>query len=324
MVSGFLQGFGRRRSERAAVSVPKNRVGIGMPVYNGERYLEQTLRATLAQTYADFHLIIADNASTDRTAEICRDFAATDSRIVYIRNSVNLGAARNYARCFEPSNSEYFRWANADDLPEPTLVEKCVNVLDRHPGTVMAYGKTKVIDAQGNLMQYYDDNLHLRQDRAADRFIACLERIGLNNVMYGLMRRAPLARTALLRNYIAADINLVVELTLYGKFYEIPEYLFSRRMHPHASSWDRANAERQRDFWDPSKRRLVMSTWRSICEYNKAVLRAPIQPRQKYALLRYLMRRTYRARNAMMRELADLLRYGVFARRSNDTNRGEQ
>ncbi len=295
--------------------VRKNRIGIGMPVYNGERYLEQTLRATLAQTYDDFHLIIADNASTDRTAEICQDFAATDRRIVYIRNPVNLGAARNYVRCFEPTDCEYFRWGNADDLPEPTLLEKCVQVLDQQPDTVLAYGRTKVIDEDGGLIRYYDDNLHLQHDRAADRFIACIERIGLNNVMYGLMRREALARTALLRNYIAADINLVAELTLYGKFHEVPEYLFSRRMHPQASSWDRASAERQRDFWDPSKRRLIMSTWRSIYEYNKAVLRAPIPAAQKYALLRYLIRKAYWAREVMVEELADLLRYGVLRRR---------
>lgn len=293
----------------------KNRVGIGMPVYNGERYLEQTLRATLAQTYDDFHLIIADNASNDRTAEICQDFAATDRRIVYVRNPVNLGAARNYVRCFEPSDCEYFRWGNSDDLPEPTLLEKCVRVLDQQPDTVLVYGKTKIIDEHGGLIRYYDDNLHLQQERAADRFIACIERIGLNNVMYGLIRRASLARTALLRNYIAADINLVVELTLYGKFHELPEYLFSRRLHPRASSWERANAERQRDFWDPSKRRLVMSTWRSIYEYNKAVRRAPIPAAQKYALLRYLIRKAYWAREVMVGELADLLRYGVLRRR---------
>jgi len=54
---------------------------------------------------------------------------------------------------------------------------------------------------------------------------------------------------------VAADINLIAELTLYGRFYEIPEFLFSRRMHPQASSWDRRDAERQRKFWDPTRRR---------------------------------------------------------------------
>lgn len=289
---------------------------MGMPVYNGERYLEETLRATLAQTYDDFHLVITDNASTDRTAAICQDYASTDRRIVYLRNPVNLGASRNYARCFWATDCEYFRWANADDLPAPTLVEKCVKALDADPATVLAYGKTQVIDQQGQLIEYYDDKLNLRQDRAAERFLTCLARIGLNNVMYGLMRRDALSRTSLLKGYIAADINLIAELTLYGKFQEIPEVLFSRRMHPQASSWDRANKERQRNFWDPSKRRLVMSTWRSVYEYHKAVVRAPIPVRQKASLLRHLLLTAYWARTKLWGELLDLVQFGILKRRS--------
>jgi glycosyltransferase involved in cell wall biosynthesis len=56
-------------------------ISIGMPVYNGERYLPEALDSTLAQTFGDFELIICDNASTDRTEEICRDYAARDRRI---------------------------------------------------------------------------------------------------------------------------------------------------------------------------------------------------------------------------------------------------
>lgn len=301
-----------RRAGKSVVQ--KNRVGIGMPVYNGERYLEETLRATLAQTYDDFHLVIADNASTDRTGDICRDHAVSDRRIIYVRNPVNLGAAKNYGRCFELTECEYFRWANADDLPEPTLVEKCVTVLDQNPDAVLAYGKTKIIDEHGTLIEDYDDKLNLPQDRAADRFLACMERIGLNNLMYGLIRRAPLSHTGLLGNYVAADINLIAELTLYGKFYEIPEYLFSRRMHPQASSWDRKDTERQRNFWDPSKRRMVMSTWRSMYEYNKGVLRAPIPFAEKCSLLCYLAKKAYWSRQSMWNELNDLMRFGVLRR----------
>lgn len=289
----------------------RNRVGIGMPVYNGERYIEETLRATLAQTYGDFHLVVTDNGSTDRTGEICRDYAVADTRIVYVRNPVNLGAPKNYTRCFELTDCEYFRWANADDLPDPTLIEKCVRVLDQHPDTVLVYGKTRIIDEHGMFMENYDDGLHLPQDRAAERFLVCIEHIGLNNVMYGLMRRAALAQTRLLGSYVAADINLIAELTLYGKFYEIPERLFSRRMHPQASSWDRKDAERQRNFWDPTKRRLLMNTWRRIYEYNRGVLRAPIPLAQKAELLRYLARTAYWSRRPMVSELHDRVRFAV-------------
>lgn len=93
---------------------------------------------------------------------------------------------------------EYFRWANADDLPEPTLVQKCVEALDERADTVLVYGKTKIVDEYGNVIDHYDDNLHLQHDRACDRFRACMAQIGLNNVMYGLIRRPALVRTGLL------------------------------------------------------------------------------------------------------------------------------
>jgi glycosyltransferase involved in cell wall biosynthesis len=62
------------------------RVRIGLPAYNGERHLPAALDSLLAQTYGDFELIISDNASTDRTEEICREYAARDSRIRYHRS----------------------------------------------------------------------------------------------------------------------------------------------------------------------------------------------------------------------------------------------
>ncbi|ONF45454.1 hypothetical protein BTO32_03090 [Marinobacter lutaoensis] len=289
-------------------------VAIGLPVYNGERYLAGTLASVLNQTYPHFSLFIADNASTDGTEDICRRFAREDKRITYLRNPVNLGAARNYARCFEPARSPYFRWQNADDPIEPTLLERCVEVLDQHPDVVLAYGKTRIIDEHGQPIEDYDDNLDLRDERPADRFIECTRRIGLQNLMYGLIRREALARTALLGNYVASDINLIVELTLYGKFHEIPVHLFNRRMHPEASSWERSDAERQRNFWDPQKRRMVLQTWRSILEFYKAVARAPIPFSDQRVLFFYLLKRAYWYKEPMKNELVDLIKFGLLKR----------
>lgn len=290
---------------------PPPRVSIGMPVYNGERYLEHTLNTVLDQTFTDFCIFISDNASTDRTEEICRAYAQRDPRITYIRNPVNLGAAGNYERCFQPTQSEYFRWQNVDDPIEPTLIERCVAALDKQTDAVLAYGRTNIIDEHGNVTERYDDKLSLIQDKPSDRFIACLLNIGLQNLMYGLIRRDALAHTARLKGYLAADINLIGELALYGKFIEIPEQLFSRRMHPDCSSWDRKDAERQKNFWDPSKRKLVMQTWRSVFEYYKATLKAPISWQEKISVCHFLLRHTYWRRTRMWTELNDLVRYGI-------------
>ena len=93
-------------------------ITVGMPVYNGDKYIEQAIESILSQTFGDFEFLISDNASTDRTREICLDYAVSDSRIHYLRNDVNLGAARNYNRLFEIGSAPYFRWMNADDVAE--------------------------------------------------------------------------------------------------------------------------------------------------------------------------------------------------------------
>jgi len=283
-------------------------VSIGMPVYNGERYLEETLDSVLAQTFTDWVLYIADNASTDRTQEICEKYAKDDSRIVYIRNPKNVGAAKNYECCFVPAKSEFFRWQNADDPIEPTLIEDCHALLSQHPDYVLAYGTSRVIDEHGKIMRDYDDNLCLLQDSPSERFIQCLEGIDLQNLMYGLIRREPLARTALLKGYTSSDINLIGELALYGKFGEVPKRLFNRRVHPQASSWDMKDSEKLKNFWDPSKRKLIMQTWRSVYEYYKATLRAPISLTEKTKVGKYLLHHSYWRKDMLVNEISDLIK----------------
>jgi glycosyltransferase involved in cell wall biosynthesis len=115
------------------------KVSIGMPVYNGENFIVESLDALFAQTFTDFELIICDNASTDRTGEICREYAARDARIRYCRNETNIGASANYNLTFELARGDYFKWAAHDDICAPTYVERCVEALDRDPGVALAY-----------------------------------------------------------------------------------------------------------------------------------------------------------------------------------------
>lgn len=285
------------------------RVSIGLPVYNGERYLEETLNSVLRQTFTDFVVYISDNASTDKTEEICRQFADQDSRIVYERHPENIGAAGNYERCFLPAKSEFFRWQNADDLIEPTLIEKCLKVLDKHSDIVLAYGKTHIIDDSGNFVRKYDDNLALMQNSPYQRFKTCLENIRLQNLMYGLIRRDLLAQTARMKAYISADINLIAELTLYGKIYEVPEHLFNRRIHEESSSWDMKDNDTLQKFFNLSKKKLELQTWRNIYQYYKSFNNSPILMNQKIALVFYLLRYSYWRKNILGSELFECVQH---------------
>lgn len=293
------------------------RVSIGVPVYNGERYVAETLDSLLAQTFGDFELIICDNASIDRTEQICRAYAERDARVRYVRNAKNLGAARNYRRAFELSSGEYFRWANADDLFAAEGLARCVEVLERKPSAVLAYPRTKFIDGQGHVLSEYADDLHIESPRASERFAQVLERLGYVNVIYGLMRADALRRTGLLRGFPQGDIPLVAELALYGTFCEIPEFLFFRRFHPGALSSRQGDIALTQEFFDPStKGRIAMTQWRLLGSHARSVMRAPLGLAEKARLGRFLARMALWRRGALVRELVEAIRYTIHRART--------
>jgi glycosyltransferase involved in cell wall biosynthesis len=269
------------------------KISIGMPVYNGEPYLEEAIQSVLSQTYEDFVLIISDNASIDRTEQICRNYASQDHRVVYTRNRENIGAAKNYNRVFEMSSGPYFRWFNADDVCAPKLLQRCVEVMDARSDVVLCYGKTDIIDFDGRLIKHYDDNLDLQQETAGDRFVNFLKAVGLNNAIYGLMRSAAVGKTMLMGNgsYPAADINFLAEMTLYGKFMEIPEVLFFRRMHSQASSSNLRDTIFERVFWTGKANPKGLSLWRKELTFLKGIYGSPIDVYKKIWLSIYIIHR---------------------------------
>ena len=149
---------------------PAPTLSVGLPVYNGERYLAESLDALLAQTYADFELIISDNASTDRTAEICREYAARDPRIRYVRQPVNVGAGPNHNLLVPLARGTYFKWASHDDLYAPTLLELCVRELEEHPEAVLAHCREGFIDDAGTMVRVIERPSLLV---VADHRVAC-------------------------------------------------------------------------------------------------------------------------------------------------------
>jgi glycosyltransferase involved in cell wall biosynthesis len=96
------------------VAVSNPSVSIGLPVYNGAGTIGQAIISLLAQTFADFELIISDNASTDATEEICRDFARRDGRIRYVRQPQNRGPIATFAFVLAEARAPLYMWAVAD------------------------------------------------------------------------------------------------------------------------------------------------------------------------------------------------------------------
>ncbi|WGV27383.1 glycosyltransferase family 2 protein [Halotia branconii] len=210
------------------------RLSIGLPVYNGEKFLKEAIDSLLAQTFEDFELVISDNASTDKTEEICRAYVNQDKRIRYYRNEKNLGCARNFNRVFELSSGEYFKWAAYDDLHAPEFISKCIEVLDQDPGIILCYSQIYFIDEHGKFLQNYDIQLQVDSPKPHERFHELLAK-NLCYQSYGVVRASALKKIPPMGSYALADGILLLRLGILGRFYEIPEYLFFARYHPQQS-----------------------------------------------------------------------------------------
>ena len=256
-------------------------VSIGIPVYNGERYLENALNSILSQTFRDLELIISDNGSSDRTEEICRRYAGADPRIRYYRSEQNLGAGWNFDRVAELARGKYFKWACHDDLCALEFVQRCIEILEQDPKTVLAYPKTLIIDERGVEIEKHQDKFNLRSSRPTARFNTYLHLIRYGNQchpFHGLIRRDVLTKLLPLGSYPSSDLILLGKLALYGKFYEVPSYLFWKRDHPESSV--RAHKPfRERIAWyDPAKKgKLHLTRWQWLGQYLRGIYHAPLK-----------------------------------------------
>jgi glycosyltransferase involved in cell wall biosynthesis len=273
-----------RRAHRDSDSKP--RVSIGMPVYNGEKYLRESLDSILSQTYQDLELIISDNASTDNTKKICLEYAERDNRVSYYCNKKNVGAPSNYNRVFEFSSGEYFKWAAYDDVLAPEFLSKCIKVLDSDPAIILCHSKTGRIDREGNLLDYYNQGMLRRIDspKPHERFRDLIGMYYTTCPIFGVIRAKLFSQTMLHGDYIGADRNLLAEIGLMGRIYQIPECLFFWRDHPDSYSSifymndriDTLDQLRKESEWWSDKNWTYFPHWKNCFQYFKAINRVKL------------------------------------------------
>ncbi|HEX9812422.1 MAG TPA: glycosyltransferase family A protein [Burkholderiales bacterium] len=280
-----------------------------MPVYNGQEFLRAAIDSLLGQTFADFELILSDNASTDATEAICREYAAHDNRIRYFRHAENIGASDNYNAVVFPARGRYFKWASSNDIFQPPFLERCVAVLDAYSDAVLAFPRTRLIDPNGRVTEDYQDYMAISDARPSARYRACLERMRLNNVMNGLIRIDSLRRTTLVKKYFSSDCNMMAEVALYGKFVEVPEYLYYRRMDPRTSTALRSGTELLA-FYDPKRKNPMMfQQWKMNFARFGAVWRASLPLDERVRLAAYIGRCVVWNRHRLADDVGAAIKY---------------
>ena len=259
------------------------RVTIGLPVYNGERFLDSALASILGQEFTNFELVVSDNASTDETGPILEAWSAKDSRITVYRNSINLGGSANFNRVLGLAQGEYFRWAGHDDLMDPGMLGACVEALDAQgPSCVLSYPPTVIIDESGTEQGVFDNRLHLDHADPVLRLRHLIRNFRLANVIFGLMRTEAIQEVGGIPGYNSGDLVMLAGLALRGRFTEVPEPQFYRRMHA-GMSWRASKSPEGFATWFDSSRHplIVFPLWRVWRELIFEVWRSPLSPAQK-------------------------------------------
>jgi glycosyltransferase involved in cell wall biosynthesis len=259
-------------------------VSIGVPVYNGENYLRRALESITKQTYRNLQILIADNASTDGTEAICREFAARDDRIRYHRHPTNLGASANHAFVLRSTTGKYFRVAAHDDEMAPTLVERCVELLEADPQVVVAITRVLSIDDDSTPGPEIDGHLkRMSSSNPIERFglISC--RPNWATPVFGVMRREAIEGREILGRYTGADRTFLAEMALAGPWRQVDELLFFRRGHATNSTKTFPDEWQRRQWFDTSIQAssIAFPQWRRLAELAKVVDRSSLNPRGK-------------------------------------------
>jgi glycosyltransferase involved in cell wall biosynthesis len=230
-------------------------LSVGLPVYNGKKYIEEAIESILRQDLDGFELIISDNASEDGTAEICRYYSKRDERVRYYANSENMGAAWNYNRTFQLANGKYFKWAAHDDVCLPGYFRRCVETLrDAPESVVMVYTRSEFVDADRKFLSANKDVVESRLGKAHARLAHVLRNMSMANAVFGVMRYEALKKTRLIDSFISSDYVLLAELAMLGEIWEVPEVFLQRRLHGGGSRFANRTNQEVAKWFDPRQK----------------------------------------------------------------------
>lgn len=258
------------------------RVSIGLPVFNGEKEIARALDSLLAQTWRDFELIISDNASSDRTADVCRRYTEIDPRIRYVRQRLNVGPMANFDCLLRAARGEYFMWAAHDDQWDPRFVQAALDGFSSGGDSVVAVISEAQYTIQGIPQKFFPEGEAFRSQAISDpvKRVAFMLRFNFGNLYYSLYRRSVLVageNTVLgkLRRPTLNEIPFFLQVAAQGNWYVLPEVLFFKETNQDTY---------QQAYWEMVGGRLpVVSPWKYLkslingARYHRSALWAVLE-----------------------------------------------
>lgn len=205
-------------------------ISIGLATCNGAQTLRRALDSICLQTCKDVEIIVSDNASTDETEAICREYEAKDSRVRFFRQKENIGAVKNYLFVLERAQGKYFMWATDDDWYDQKFIEELVEKLEAHPecGVAMSSFERRFPDGKLKDRVLLTGELALNGRSHLYTFKKMIAGFPIHVYFYGLFRREFLLRLTS-RGFpkcIRPDRVFMVEAALAAKFASVEPVLY--------------------------------------------------------------------------------------------------
>lgn len=218
----------------------KPKVSIGVPVYNGEQFIQKHLESLLAQTYKDFEIIISDNCSLDNTYKICQEFSKRDKRIKLIRQTSNLGMVKNFSFVLSQAKGEYFMWSAVDDIILPSFIEENLKFLELNNEFVGSISKISLCGLEQKQIEKIDYKFYTLIKKIRTKFHnrTTISIIGTYEekvqkylkkstcqIIYGLFRIEPLKESYIEKGFVGYDWAINLRLLKFGDFNVIEKIL---------------------------------------------------------------------------------------------------
>ncbi len=209
-------------------------VSIGLPVFNGEQTIHKTIESVLSQTFTNFELIISDNASTDSTPDICKEFEKKDKRIRYVRQKNNMGAWWNFNFVLKEAKCDYFIWTASDDYMFKNYLESNLKVIKNNKNCIGSVGKTNYFGtAIEELKPVENDSLVNKINKKIRRWLAsffidsfqgtynekirmALKWTGAGLFIYGVFRTDVLQKSMPKEKFFALESIFLLNVIKYG------------------------------------------------------------------------------------------------------------
>jgi glycosyltransferase involved in cell wall biosynthesis len=198
-------------------------VSIGVPIFNGEHSIADTLSRLLVQSYQNIELIVSDNCSTDNTQKICESFATRDKRIKYFRQSKNEGVGRNFRFVLEQARGKYFFWNAGDDSRSADFVAVNVAFLEAHPDYCASTSPTR--DEGGKFNPRWMGDRALDQDTLEKKILTYFKGWHRNAIFYSMYRREVMANHPILYGpeHLGQDWTMMIYTAKLGHFQRLDQ-----------------------------------------------------------------------------------------------------